>query len=128
MTAKRCRKPTSTASWRLRWSSKLQFGRRVLPLRDLVELAAGSVIELDKRAQEPASLLLGGKVIARGEVVLSEGNYALRVTEICDRASSVWRAFKEERVTHEISGLITAENCRSHAAAEMRASGIAAET
>jgi len=63
---------------------KIQFGRRVLPLVDLVELAAGSVIELDKRAQEPASLLLGGKVIARGEVVLSEGNYALRVTEICD--------------------------------------------
>jgi flagellar motor switch protein FliN/FliY len=63
---------------------KLQFGQRVLPLRDLVELAAGSVIELDKRVQEPAGLLLGGKVIARGEVILSEGNYALRVTEICD--------------------------------------------
>lgn len=63
---------------------KLQFGRRVLLLRDLVELAPGSVIELDQRAQEPATLLLGGKVIARGEVVLSEGNYALRVTEICD--------------------------------------------
>jgi len=63
---------------------KLQFGERTLPLRDLVELAAGSVIELDQRVQEPAGLLLGGKVIARGEVVLSEGNYALRVTEICD--------------------------------------------
>lgn len=63
---------------------KLQFGRRMLPLRDLVELAPGSVIELDKRVQEPASLLLGGRTVARGEVVLSEGNYALRVTEICD--------------------------------------------
>jgi len=63
---------------------KLQFGRRVLPLRDLVELAAGSVIELDRRLQEPADLLLGGNVIARGEVVLSEGHFALRVTEICD--------------------------------------------
>lgn len=63
---------------------KLQFGRRTLPLRDLVELAPGSVIELDKRVQEPASLLLGGRTVARGEVVLSEGNYALRVTEICD--------------------------------------------
>jgi len=63
---------------------KLQFGRRMLPLRDLVELAPGSMIELDKKVQEPASLLLGGRTIARGEVVLSEGNYALRVTEICD--------------------------------------------
>jgi flagellar motor switch protein FliN/FliY len=63
---------------------KVQLGRRTLPLRDLVELADGSVIELDRRVQEPAGLLLGGKVIARGEVVLSEGNYALRVTEICD--------------------------------------------
>ena len=63
---------------------EVQLGRRTLLLRDVVELAAGSVIELDKRVQEPAALLLGGKVIARGEVVLSEGNYALRVTEICD--------------------------------------------
>jgi flagellar motor switch protein FliN/FliY len=63
---------------------KLQFGRRILLLRDLVELAPGSVIELDKRVQEPASLLLGGRTVARGEVVLAEGNYALRVTEICD--------------------------------------------
>jgi len=63
---------------------QLQLGRRTLLLRDVVELAAGSVIELDKRVQEPAALLLGGRVIAHGEVVLSEGNYALRVTEICD--------------------------------------------
>lgn len=62
----------------------LQFGERTLPLRDLVELAAGSIIELDHRVKDPAGLLLAGKMIARGEVVLSEGNYALRVTEICD--------------------------------------------
>ena len=62
----------------------LQFGERTLPLRDLVELAAGSIIELDQRVQDPASLLLAGRLIARGEIVLSEGNYALRVTEVCD--------------------------------------------
>ena len=62
----------------------LRFGERILPLRDLVEVATGSVIELNKRVQEPADLLLGGKLIARGEVVLSEGNYALRVTEVCE--------------------------------------------
>jgi len=62
----------------------LRFGERILPLRDVVEVATGSVIELNKRVQEPAELLLGGKLIARGEVVLSGGNYALRVTEICE--------------------------------------------
>jgi len=75
----------------------LQFGERTLPLRDLVELAAGSVVELDKRVQEPASLLLGGKAIAHGEVVLSEGNYALRVTEVCDHRQRLESVDKGER-------------------------------
>jgi flagellar motor switch protein FliN len=60
----------------------LQFGERRLPLREIGELRSGSVVELDKYIQDPAELLLGDRVIARGEVVVVDGNYGLRVTEV----------------------------------------------
>jgi flagellar motor switch protein FliN/FliY len=60
----------------------LRFGQRKLPLRQLVELNAGSIVELDKRVHEPVELLLRDKIIARGEVVIVEGHYGLRVTEV----------------------------------------------
>ncbi len=60
----------------------LRFGQRQLTLRQIGELRSGSVIELDKYIQDPAELLLGDRVIARGEVVIVDGNYGLRVTEI----------------------------------------------
>jgi flagellar motor switch protein FliN len=45
-------------------------------------LTSGSVIELDRQVEEPVELLLEGKVIARGEAVVIDGNYGLRVTEV----------------------------------------------
>ena len=58
------------------------FGQRQLPLRDVLALSSGSVIELDRMVDEPVELLLDGKLIARGEAVIVDGNYGLRVTEI----------------------------------------------
>ncbi|MGO9339063.1 MAG: flagellar motor switch protein FliN [Terracidiphilus sp.] len=63
-------------------SVSLRFGQRQLPLREVLELASGSVIELDRQVDDPVELLLDGKVIARGEAVIVDGNYGLRVTEI----------------------------------------------
>jgi flagellar motor switch protein FliN/FliY len=60
----------------------LRFGQRQLPLREVLELVSGSVIELDRQVDDPVELLLDGKVIARGEAVIVDGNYGLRVTEI----------------------------------------------
>jgi flagellar motor switch protein FliN len=60
----------------------LRFGQRQLPLREVLELSSGSVIELDRQVDDPVELLLDGKVIARGEAVIVDGNYGLRVTEI----------------------------------------------
>lgn len=60
----------------------LRFGQRQLPLRDVLELKSGSVIELDRMVDEPVELLLDGKLVARGEAVIVDGNYGLRVTEI----------------------------------------------
>lgn len=60
----------------------LRFGAKTLLLREVLELSPGAVVELDRRVQEPAELLLDGRLIARGEVVVIEGNYGLRVTEV----------------------------------------------
>jgi flagellar motor switch protein FliN/FliY len=66
----------------------LRFGQRQLPLREVLELSNGSVIELDRQVDEPVELLLDGKVIARGEAVIVDGNYGLRVTEVPQPISS----------------------------------------
>jgi flagellar motor switch protein FliN/FliY len=63
----------------------LRFGSKRLLLREVLELSPGSVVELDRRIQEPVELLLDGKLVARGEVVVIEGNYGLRVTDIANR-------------------------------------------
>jgi flagellar motor switch protein FliN/FliY len=60
----------------------LRFGQRQLPLREVLELTNGSVVELDRMVDEPVELYLDGKLIARGEAVVVDGNYGLRVTEI----------------------------------------------
>lgn len=66
----------------------LRFGQRQLPLREVLELASGSVVELDRQVDDPVELLLDGKVIARGEAVIVDGNYGLRVTEIPEPIAS----------------------------------------
>ena len=60
----------------------LSFGQHDLTLREILDLSAGSVIELDRAVEEPAELLLGDKVIARGQVVTVDGNYGIRITEM----------------------------------------------
>jgi len=60
----------------------LRFGERQMALRDILDLSAGSVVELNQYVQDPVDLLVGKKVIARGEVVVVDGNYGLRVLEI----------------------------------------------
>jgi flagellar motor switch protein FliN/FliY len=60
----------------------LRFGERQMPLHEILDLNAGSVVELDQNVQDPVELLVGGKVIAHGEVVIVDGSYGLRVAEI----------------------------------------------
>jgi len=60
----------------------LRFGERQMALRDILDLSAGSVVELNQNVQDPVELLVGRKVIARGEVVVVDGNYGLRVSQI----------------------------------------------
>jgi flagellar motor switch protein FliN len=60
----------------------LRFGERSMLLRDILELGEGSVVELDRQVEEPVDLLLDGKLIARGEVVVVDGSYGLRIQEM----------------------------------------------
>ncbi|HTW23266.1 MAG TPA: flagellar motor switch protein FliN [Candidatus Baltobacteraceae bacterium] len=60
----------------------IRFGQREMLLREVLDLRAGSVIELERHVEEPAELLVAGRPVARGEVVVVEGNYGLRITEI----------------------------------------------
>lgn len=63
----------------------LRFGQRAMRLRDVLELSTGSLVELDREVEEPVDLVLGDRIIARGEVVIVDGNYGLRVQEIIER-------------------------------------------
>jgi flagellar motor switch protein FliN len=65
---------------------KLRFGTRRMVLRDVLALSAGLVVELDSQLHQPVDLLLDGRVIAQGEVVIVDGKYGLRVTDIPDSA------------------------------------------
>jgi flagellar motor switch protein FliN/FliY len=60
----------------------VELGRTRLTVRDLLSLRAGSVIELDRAAGSPADVLVNGRLIARGEVVVIEENFGIRITEI----------------------------------------------
>lgn len=60
----------------------VELGRAELPIKRVLELTRGSIIELDKIAGEPVELFANGKLVARGEVVVIEDNFGLRITNI----------------------------------------------
>jgi flagellar motor switch protein FliN/FliY len=71
---------------------KLRFGTRRMLLRDVLALSSGLVVELDNALESPVDLLLDGRIIARGEVVVIDGKYGLRVTEVVDGPAAAARA------------------------------------
>lgn len=60
----------------------LRFGCREMPLGEILELGPGDVVELDRQVSDPVDLIVGDKIVARGDVVLVNGNLGLRVTEV----------------------------------------------
>jgi flagellar motor switch protein FliN/FliY len=65
---------------------KLRFGTRRMLLRDVLALSAGVVVELDNALHSPVDLLLDGRLIAQGDVVVVDGKYGLRVTSVVEPA------------------------------------------
>ena len=60
----------------------IELGRTEMTIHDILDLAAGSVVELSKLAGEPVDLLVNNKVVAKGEVVVVDENFGLRVTSL----------------------------------------------
>jgi len=60
----------------------VRFGRTVMPLRAVADLSPGSVVDMGRSPDEPVELLVGERLIARGEVVIVGGNYGVRITEL----------------------------------------------
>jgi flagellar motor switch protein FliN len=60
----------------------VELGRAQVVIKDLLQLGQGSVLELDKLAGEPLEVLVNGKLVARGEVVVVNEKFGVRLTDI----------------------------------------------
>lgn len=60
----------------------VELGRVKMLIKDVVGLGTGSIIEIDKAAGEPVDVMVNGRIVARGEVVVIEDNFGVRITEI----------------------------------------------
>jgi len=63
----------------------VSFGRAQLPLRDVLKLTSGSIVELNRTISDPVEIIVNSCVIARGEVVVVEGNYGVRIHQVISR-------------------------------------------
>lgn len=63
----------------------VSFGRAQMRLKDAIKLTTGSIVELNRSISEPVEIIVNNCVIARGEVVVVEGNYGVRIAQIVSR-------------------------------------------
>lgn len=62
----------------------VEVGRAEMPLNSILDLCPGTIICLEKKAEEPVDLRVNGKLVARGEVVMVDDFYGIRLTQILD--------------------------------------------
>jgi flagellar motor switch protein FliN/FliY len=67
----------------------IELGRTSMPIQDILNLGPGSVVELSKLAGEPVDLLVNNKMIARGEVVVVDENFGIRVTSMVSQEERI---------------------------------------
>jgi len=67
----------------------VRFGKREMTLGDILKLGSGALIELDKSADEPVELLVNQSLLAKGEVVVADGHYAIRITQVDSPADRI---------------------------------------
>ena len=63
----------------------VELGQTELTLKEILDLAEGSIVELDRLAGEPLDLKVGGQLVAQGEVVAIDDSYGLRITNVVMR-------------------------------------------
>jgi flagellar motor switch protein FliN/FliY len=69
----------------------VSFGRAQLPLKDVIKLTTGSIVELNRAVSEPVEVIVNNCVIARGEVVVVEGNFGVRIKQVMSRQERLRR-------------------------------------
>jgi flagellar motor switch protein FliN/FliY len=69
----------------------VELGTTSIQVRDVLNMGPGSIVELDKLAGEPVDILINGKSIAKGEVVVVDDHFGVRVTEISSRSERMNR-------------------------------------
>src|SRR5271154_4852775 len=69
----------------------VELGRSRLSIQNLLALGPGSVVELDKLAGDPLDILVNGRLVARGEAVVVNDKFGVRITDIVSRAERVAR-------------------------------------
>ncbi len=74
----------------------VEIGRLRMPLRELLSLEPGAVLELDRAADAPVDVLVNGRLVARGEVVVIDGEFGVRVTDLVERGGDGSSAPKAE--------------------------------
>ncbi|MBT4485586.1 MAG: flagellar motor switch protein FliN [Candidatus Latescibacteria bacterium] len=60
----------------------VELGRKQMQIKEILDLGPGKIIELDKLAGEPVDLLVNGKLLAKGEVVVVDENFGVRITDL----------------------------------------------
>lgn len=64
---------------------RVSFGRAQVPLKEVLKLTTGSIVELNRSVSEPVEIIVNNCVVARGEVVVVEGNFGVRIQEVVSR-------------------------------------------
>ena len=70
---------------------KIELGRSRMLVEDVVRLGEGSVVELDKLAGDPVDVYVNDRLVARGEVLVLNDNFCVRINEI---VSDIWKEFQ----------------------------------
>lgn len=72
-------------------SISMEVGRTQIPIRNLLQLNQGSVVELDRLAGEPLDVLVNGTLIAHGEVVMVNDKFGIRLTDVISQSERIQR-------------------------------------
>ena len=68
---------------------RVSFGKAQMPLQQVLKWTTGSIVELESAVNEPVDVVVNNCVIARGEVVVVDGNYGVRIQQIVSRAERI---------------------------------------
>ena len=72
----------------------VELGRTKMPIKQILQLKVGSVVELDRAAGEPVDVLVNGYLVAQGEVVVVNGQFGIRLTDVVTASERLKRIGK----------------------------------